>query len=162
MHCNHQVITAASTRMQLMHSFVCSYMTFACEVWGHAFGAKLQLHATAAGRCARLSALFMSALCWEIRVPSLTHLSVLFVICNTLPLHGIIVKQIVQYFRGLECSLKHTCPASTMVPGTYTQCQLLPAPCWAAKFLEASISKSTPRAVSTYCIEELLQLRHRY
>ena len=115
-HCNHQGITAASTRMQLMHSFACSHMTFACAVWCHAFGTKLQLRATAAGRCTRLSTLFTSALCWAIRAPSLTCLSVLFVICNTLPLHGIIAKQIVGYFHELECSLQHAFPASAMVP----------------------------------------------
>ena len=159
MHCNYREITAASTRVQLMHSFAFSHMTFACAVWGHAFGTKLQLHATAAGGCTRLSTLLTSALRWAIRAPSLMHPSVLFVIYNMLPLHGIIVKQIVQYFHGLEHSLKHARPASAMVPGTYTQCQLLLTPHWAVKFLEASVSQSTPRAVSTHCIEGLLQLR---
>ena len=91
-----------------MHSVACSHMAFACAVWGYAFGAKLQLRATTAAGCARLSMLFMPALHWAIRAPSLTHLSVLFIIYNTLLLHGIIVKQIVQYYHGLERSLKHT------------------------------------------------------
>ena len=114
-YCNHQGIIAASTRMQLMHSFVCCHMTFACAVWGHAFGTKLQLRATAAGGCTRLSILFMLALHWAIRAPSFMHLNVSFLICNTLLLHGIIVKQIVWYFHRLERSLKHASPSSAMV-----------------------------------------------
>ena len=69
-HFNYQGITAAFTRMQLMHSFACSHMMFARMVWGHAFKAKLQLRAITAGGCARLSVLFMPAICWAIRALS--------------------------------------------------------------------------------------------
>ena len=118
-----------------MHSFPCSHMTFACVVWGHAFGAKLQLHTTAVGGCGRLSMLFASALCWAIRAPSLMCLSVLFVICNILMLHGIIVKQIVHYFYGLEHSLKQASPAGATEIGNCIHRQLHPDPRWAAMLL---------------------------
>ena len=80
--------------MQLIHYYACSHMMFACVIWGHAFDTKLQLHSTAAGGCARISALFMSALPWAIRAPSSMYLRVLFLIYNALLLHSIIVKQI--------------------------------------------------------------------
>ena len=123
---------------------------------------KLHLRATAAGKCIRLSALFISALRWVIRVPSLMRHSILFFICSTLPLHGIIMKQIVQYFHKLEHRLKHASPVNAIVTGNCTQRQLQLAPCWAAIFLEAGISNSTPCGVNDHCIEGLLQLWHRY
>ena len=64
--CKHHGMRCTRLRLQLMQSFACSHLLFACTVWGHAFGAKLQLRAPAQSSCRKLSALYTAALRWAI------------------------------------------------------------------------------------------------
>ena len=91
--CKQHGIRCAHPRLQLMQSFACSHLLFACAVWGHAFGTKLQLCTPAQSSCRKLSALHIAALRWSIQAPGHNRLSVLYLLCNFLPLHGLITKQ---------------------------------------------------------------------
>ena len=102
--CKHHGMMCARLRLQLMQSFACSHLLFACAVKGHAFGAKLQLRTPAQSSCRKLSALHTAALRWAIRAPGHTRLSVLYLLCNSLPLHGLIAKQQLRYFHSLQRS----------------------------------------------------------
>ena len=75
-----------------MHAFAATHMLFGCAIWGHAFGAKLQLRAPAVHACRQLSTMFNGALRWAIRAPRSLRISALLLLCNTVPLHGLIVK----------------------------------------------------------------------
>ena len=72
--CKQHGIRCVRLRLQLMQSFACSHLLFACAVWRHAFGAKLQLRAPAQSSCRKLSALHTAALRWSIRAPGHTRL----------------------------------------------------------------------------------------
>ena len=145
-------IRCTCLRLQLMQSFACSHLLFACAVWSHAFGAKLQLHAPAQSSCRKLSMLHIAALCWSIRAPGHTRLSVLYLLCNSLPLHGLITKQQLRYFHSLQWSTTAAERAADLGLQHHP-------PRWAATFLSAAIKSSRPRGTSSHCVEGLLVLR---
>ena len=138
-----------------MQLFTCSHLLFACVVWGHAFGAKLQLRAPAQSSCRKLSMLHTVALRWPIRAPSHTRLSVLYLLSNSLPLHGIITKQQLRYFHSLQWSTTAAERAADLGLQHHP-------PRWAATFLSAAIKSSHPRGISSHCVEGLLALRAQY
>ena len=135
-----------------MQSFACSHLLFACAVWGHAFGKNLQLCTPAQSSCRKLSTLHTAALRWSIRAPSYTRLSVLYLLCNSLPLHGLITKQQLHYFHSLQWSTTAADRAADLGLQHHP-------PRWAATFLSAAIKSSRPRGKSSHCIEDLLILR---
>ena len=138
-----------------MQSFACSHLLFACAVWGHAFGAKLQLRAPAQSGCRKLSVLHTAALRWSIREPGHTRLSVIYLLSNSLPLHELIAKQQLRYFHSLQRSTTAAEWAADMGLQHHP-------PRWAATFLSAAIKSSHPRGISSHCVEGLLALRAQY
>ena len=76
-------------------------MLFGCVVWGHLFGVHLTLGDRLQGSCGKLVILYHSVLHWAIAVP--THIcgAALYFFCHTIPLQGLITKEIVRYFACL-------------------------------------------------------------
>ena len=138
-----------------MQSFTCSHLLFACAVLGHAFGAKLQLRTPVQSSCRKLSVLHTAALRWSIRAPSHTRLSVLYLLSNSLPLHGLVTKQQLRYFHSLQRSTTAADRATDLGLQRHP-------PRWAATFLSAAIKSSHPRGISSHCVEGLLALRAQY
>lgn len=153
--CKQHGIRCACLRLQLMQSFACSHLLFACTVWEHAFGTKLQLRTPVQSSCRKRSTLHTAALHWSIRVPSHTKLSVLYLLSNSLPLHGLITKQHLRYFH----SLQHSTTTAEHVADSGLQHH---SPRWAATLLSAAIKSSRPCDISSHCVEGLLALRAQY
>ena len=77
-------------------------MLFACAIWGHAFGVQFSVQDGIRGSVGKLGVLFHSVLRWAISVPAHIRGAALYLLAHTIPLHGLVVKQMVRYFGQLE------------------------------------------------------------
>ena len=73
-------------------------MLFGCVIWGHAFGVSYSLREAVHGNAGKLAVLYRSALRWAVAAPAHTRSAALYLLNHTIPLHGLITKQIIQYF----------------------------------------------------------------
>ena len=74
-------------------------MLFGCVIWGHVFGVCCLLQEAVHGNTGKLVVLYRSALRWAIAAPAYTQSAALCLLTDTIPLHGLISKQIIWYFR---------------------------------------------------------------
>ena len=77
-------------------------MLFGCVVWGHAFGVRCLLREAVHGNAGKLMVLYSNVLHWAVAAPAHTQSAALNLLTHTIPLHGLITKQIVWYFGQLE------------------------------------------------------------
>ena len=73
-------------------------MLFGCVIWGHVFGVRCSLLEAVHGNAGKLAVLYLSALCWAVDAPAHTQSAALLLLNHTIPLHGLISKQIIPYF----------------------------------------------------------------
>ena len=73
-------------------------MLFGCMVWGHAFGMCCLVQEAVHGNAGKIAVLYRSALHWEVAAPAHTRSAALYLLNHTIPLHGLIAKQIIWYF----------------------------------------------------------------
>ena len=77
-------------------------MLFGCVLWGHVFGVHCSLREVAHGNAGKLVVLYCSALCWAVAAPTHTYSAALYLLNHTIPLHGLITKQMTRYFGQVE------------------------------------------------------------
>ena len=82
-------------------------MLFGCVLWDHIFGVCCTLREAMHGNAGKLAFLYRSALHWAVAAPEHTQSAALYLLNHTIPLHGLITKQIVQYFGRLEGDHQH-------------------------------------------------------
>lgn len=70
------------------------------------FGMRFFLHDGLQGSCGKLGVLYYNALRWAVAVPTHIHGTALYLLCHTIPLHGLITKQTVRFFAHLEDELQ--------------------------------------------------------
>ena len=77
-------------------------MLFGCVIWGHVFGICCLLREAVHGSAGKLAVHYRSALRWSVAAQAHTQSATLYLLNHTIPLHGLITKQIVWYFGRLE------------------------------------------------------------
>ena len=111
-------------------------MLFGCMLWGHVFGVCCSLREVAHGNAGKLAVLYCSALRWVVAAPAHTQSATLYMLNHTIPLHGLITKQIIWYFVRLEWEWQHNVQAQDTGVEGYIQ-QL----CWVSDFVHAALQE---------------------
>ena len=76
-------------------------------IWGHVFGVRCSLREAVRSNAGQLAVLYSNALRWAVAAPAHTRSAALYLLNHTIPLQGLITKQIVWYFGRLEGELQH-------------------------------------------------------
>ena len=82
-------------------------MFFGCVLWGYVFGVRCLLWEVAHGNAGKLVVPYRSALRWEVAAPTHMRSTALYLLNHTIPLHGLITKQIIWYVRQLKGERQH-------------------------------------------------------
>ena len=77
-------------------------MLFGCMIWGYVFGVCCLLREAVHSNAGQLAVLYRNALRWAVATPAHTLSAALCLLNHTIPLQGLITKQMVQYFGRLE------------------------------------------------------------
>ena len=77
-------------------------MLFGCVIWGHVFGVRCTLWEVEHSNAGKPAVLYHSALRWAVAAPAHARSAALYLLNHTIPLHGLITKQIIRYFGQLE------------------------------------------------------------
>ena len=110
-------------------------MLFGSVIWGHVLGFKWSLRDGAAGGSAgKLGVIYRNALRWSISAPAHTRGAALYLIAHSIPLQGLISKQMIRYFGRLEQELKAYEAACQAGYGDEVR-----RPRWAASFVRAAM-----------------------
>ena len=92
-HCWFLGMHSPQVRTNLACAFGSSTLLFGCVVWGHALGPDLALTVPTGKKVSQVDHLHRSLLRWGIKAPSHIRNSILYLLCHTLPVTGLVAKQ---------------------------------------------------------------------